>query len=85
MHRYVPKDLPHYRPEEDRWRPESEVPRGRVTDPGMVIWEVSEYPPGSTPTLEQVRTADEMVERCYAAARRHGWYDPQTRMILQTG
>ncbi len=74
VHRYVPKDLERYRPEEDRWRPESEVPRGRVTDPGMVIWEVSEYPPGSTPTPDQARVANDMVERCYAAARRHGWY-----------
>ena len=73
IHRYVPKRLEHYRPEDDRWRPESEVPRGRVTEKGMVVWEVSEYPPGSTPTPEQAAAAEDLVERCYEAARRHGW------------
>jgi hypothetical protein len=75
VHRYVMTGLKHYRPEEDRWRPESEVPRKRVTEPGMVIWEVSEYPPGSQPTADQAAAADDLVERCYAAALRHGWHE----------
>jgi hypothetical protein len=75
VHRYVLTGLEHYRPEDDRWRPESEVPRERVTEKGMVIWEVSEYPPGSLPTADQVAAADDLVERCYDAARRHGWYE----------
>jgi hypothetical protein len=74
VHRYVPTGIEHYRPEEDRWRPESEVPRGRVTTRGMVVWEVSEYPPGSTPTPDQAAAADALIERCYAAALRHGWH-----------
>jgi hypothetical protein len=41
----------------------------------MVIWEVSEYPPGSVPTAEQVTAADDLVERCYAAAPRHRWHE----------
>ncbi len=73
VHRYVPRGLATYRPEEDRWRPESEVPRAPQTTPGMVIWEVSEYVPGMLPTSEQQRVANDFVERCYAAALRHGW------------
>ena len=73
VHRYVPPGLKKYRSEEDRWRPESEVSRDPESTPGMVIWEVSEYPPGTTATPEQQRAADEFVERCYAAALRHGW------------
>ncbi len=73
VHRYVMPGLEHYRLEQDRWRPESEVPRRRVTEPGMVIWEVSEYPPGSQPTADQAAAAVDLVERCYAAALRHGW------------
>ncbi len=75
VHRYVLTSLEHYRPEEDRWVPESEVPRNQVTTPGMVIWEVSEYPPGSLPTPDQLAAADDLVERCYAAALRHGWHE----------
>ena len=74
VHRYVPPAMAHYRPEEDRWRPESEVSRGPVTDRGMVVWEVSEYPPGSIPTPAEKAAADDMVERCFAAALRHGWH-----------
>ena len=73
VHRYVPPGLASYRPEEDRWRPESEVPRQPQATPGMVVWEVSEYPPGSEPTDEQRRAAEAFVERCHSAALRHGW------------
>jgi len=66
--------MEHYRPEEDLWRPESEVPRGEVTTKGMTVWEVSEYPPGALPTPDQRSAAEDLVERCYAAARRHGWH-----------
>jgi hypothetical protein len=72
-HRYMPKGLAKYDREQDRWRPESEVPRTRETTPGMVVWEVSEYPPESEPTAEQLRAADEFVERCFEAAMRNGW------------
>ena len=73
VHRYVPKGLSKYRPEEDRFRPESEIPRMRESTPGMVVYEVTEFPPGTEPTLEQQRAADDFVERCFAAAARHGW------------
>ena len=73
VHRYVPKGLSKYRPKEDRFRPDSEVPRVRESTPGMVIYEVTEYPAGTQPTPEQQRAADEFVERCFAAAVRHGW------------
>jgi len=73
VHRYVPVGHQKYRPDEDRWRPEAEVPRVRETTPGMVIWEVSEYPPGAKPTPEQTNAAAEFVERCYQAAVRNGW------------
>jgi hypothetical protein len=75
VHRYVPKGVEHYRPEDDRWLPESEVPRGPVTEKGMVIWEVSEHAPGSAPTADQQAAADDLVERCYAAALRHRWHE----------
>jgi len=39
----------------------------------MVIWEVSEYAPGTPPTPEQERAAAEFVERCFAVAVRNGW------------
>ena len=75
VHRYVPMMMKHYRPEQDRWVPESEVHLERVTTKGMVIWEVSEYPPGSVPTADQLAAADDLVERSYAAALRHGWHE----------
>jgi hypothetical protein len=40
----------------------------------MVIWEVSEYPPGTLATPDQVAAADDLAERGYAAALRHGWH-----------
>ena len=75
VHRYVLTSLEHYRQEDDRWVPESEVPRKRVTTKGMVIWEVSEYPQGTVPTADQLAAADDLVERCYAVALRHGWHE----------
>ena len=41
----------------------------------MWIWELSVFPPGTEPTPEQQRAADEMVERCHEAAIAHGWGD----------
>ncbi|HUD71047.1 MAG TPA: hypothetical protein VMQ62_03715 [Dongiaceae bacterium] len=40
----------------------------------MRMLEVSRYP-GVEPTPEQKRAADDMVQRCYESAARHGWYD----------
>jgi hypothetical protein len=69
--RYARRFLP-FDPE---WRRESEIPAAPQRYPRMVIWEVSEYPPGSKPTPQQQRAADELVERCRAAAVAHGWHD----------
>ena len=60
-------------PFDPEWIPESEVPEEPQRRPQMVIWELTE-------TLEEPgeaehRAAEEWVERCYAAAERHGWYD----------
>jgi hypothetical protein len=59
------------------WRRESEIPSAPQRYPRMVIWEVSEYPPGSTPTPEQRRAAEDLLARCRAAAVEHGWHDYQ--------
>lgn len=64
-----------FRPFEEVWRRESEISSAPQRYPAMVIWEVSNYPPASTPTPQQQRAADELVERCRSAAATHGWYD----------
>ena len=64
-----------YLPQHTEWRFESEIPKEPQESPGMVIWEVSRYAPKTRPTHEQVRVAKDLVERCYEAAREHGWYD----------
>jgi len=43
----------------------------------MEIWEVSQYPPGAQPTLEQRNAADQLIERCERAVQKHGWEDFQ--------
>lgn len=73
--RFVPPEADKYDSDRDAWVPESQADNGPETEPGMVIWEVSEFQPGSEPTAEQRRAADDLVERCYAAALRHGWDD----------
>lgn len=40
----------------------------------MLIYEVTEYPEGDPPTLEQVRVSQELVTRCFDAALRNGWF-----------
>jgi len=39
-----------------------------------VIYEVTSYPPGSVPTPEQVQASRGLVDRCFEAAKRHGWF-----------
>ena len=41
----------------------------------VMLWEVSAYPPGSKPTSEQRRAAENLVERSYQSAKRNGWFD----------
>jgi hypothetical protein len=57
------------------WRLESEIPAKIQESPHMVIWEVSEFPPETKATPAQRRAADDLVERCRAAAVAHGWHD----------
>jgi hypothetical protein len=42
---------------------------------GVMLWEVSVYSPGSKPTSEQRRAAENLVERSYQSATRNGWFD----------
>jgi hypothetical protein len=62
-------------PFDPEWRRESEIPSAPQRYPRMVMWEVSSYPPGATPSPEQKRAADDLVARCRAAAAAHGWRD----------
>ncbi len=64
-------------PFDPEWRRESEIPAAPQRYPSMVLWEVSNYPPGATPTPEQQRAADDLVERCRAAVVAHGWHDSE--------
>jgi hypothetical protein len=47
-------------------RPEREI---------MEMWEVSQYPPGTQPTLEQQEAADQLIERGERAVEKLGWED----------
>ena len=62
------------------WRPESSLPLVPQKEPGMVIWEISDFPPHSAPTPAQRRAADDFLERCYQAALRNGWLDFQVAL-----
>ena len=57
------------------WVRESDIPREPQETPAMVAWELSAYPPGTQPTLEQQEAVTDLVEQCHAAAIRHGWAD----------
>ncbi len=57
------------------WIRESEAPSKPQRSPRMTVWEVTGYAPGTEPSEEQRQAAAELVERCYEAAKRHGWYD----------
>ena len=56
---------------------ESAMPARPQKYPQMVIWEVSEYAPGTKPTKKQRRAAADLVERCRAAVVEHGWNDEE--------
>ena len=40
----------------------------------MRIYEVTSYPEGSRPTPAQIRVSQALVDRCFQAALRHGWF-----------
>ena len=64
-------NLPGSVPEE--WRPESAVPTKPQKRPFNVVWEVTRHP-DAEPTSAQQRAADDLVERCHAAAQQNNWY-----------
>ena len=71
VERYARRALP----VDKEWRLESEIPAEPQQTPGMVIWEVSLFPPEAEPTSEHERAAAELVERCYEAAEKHRWFE----------
>ena len=64
-----------FRPFRAEWQRESDIPSAPQRYPHMVIWEASNYAPGSKPTPKQQQAADDLVERCRVAAVEHGWHD----------
>jgi len=64
-----------YLPFEESWRRESEIPARPQKKPAMVIWEVSQYSPDATPSLEQRQAALDLVDRAHEAVVAHGWHD----------
>lgn len=60
------------------WVRESEFPKPSPKSPLMVIREVTQYAPGTEPTSEQAKAAQELIESCYASAIRNGWNDYDT-------
>lgn len=66
------RELPH---REGDWILESDIPRDLPQTKLMMIWEVSDYSPGTLPTPEQQKAAADLVEQCHDSARRHGWAD----------
>lgn len=62
-------------PFETTWRKESEIPSEPQEAPQMVLWELSEFAPGTKPTPEQRARADALVEASYRAALDNGWFD----------
>ena len=63
-----------YRGGERTWVRESTLPTDPQKKPRMVIYEVSRYAPGARPTPEQIQVARELVDRCFEAALRNGWF-----------
>ncbi|MBW2274369.1 MAG: hypothetical protein JRG96_13945 [Deltaproteobacteria bacterium] len=62
-------------PFEESWCGASEIPSAPQDAPHMVIWELSEYEPGTPPTPEQKAAGEAFLEACYRAALERGWYD----------
>ncbi len=56
------------------WVPESTLPKEPQKKPRNVIYELTTYPEGSRPAPDQIRAAEDLVRRCFEAAKRHGWF-----------
>ena len=65
-------------PFEETWRRESEIPSEPQETPAMVLWEVSEHPPDTPPSVAEVKASEALLADCYRAALEHGWYDFET-------
>jgi hypothetical protein len=64
-----------YLPFKKGWQPESTIPPKPQKKPGMSVWELSEYAPGTKPTPEQREAARELIRASERAARENGWFD----------
>lgn len=64
-------------PYDETWRPLDQVPSAPQDSPKMVIWEVSGLQPGTEPSAQQRRAAEDLVRRAEQTARARGWYDFQ--------
>jgi hypothetical protein len=69
-----PRWVSRYRGGERTWIPETTRYPKVQERPRMVINEVTEYPPGSEATPEQVAAAQAFVDECFAAAKRNRWF-----------
>lgn len=57
------------------WKPLSAGTLAPEQLPGMVMYEVTQWPLDRPPTPEQRSASGELVQRTRAAAQRRGWYD----------
>ncbi len=57
------------------WKPLSAGTLAPEQLPGMVMYELTQWPVDRPPTPEQQRAADELVQHTREAAQRRGWYD----------
>ena len=70
------------------WVRESTLPKEPQKKPIMVIYEVTTYDEGVGPSREQIQASRDLVDRCFEAAKRNGWfqfkngYDQGYRLIF---
>jgi hypothetical protein len=62
-------------PEGRAWFPETELDPTPQKSPWMVIYEVTRYPKGGSPSAEQRAAAEDLLRRSREAAERNGWFD----------
>ena len=63
-----------YRDGRVEWVPESSLPSEPQEKPPNLIYEVTTHPPGTWPTPEQATAAQDLVDRCFEAAKRNRWF-----------
>ena len=57
------------------WTRESDAGLGEPEPRGVLTIEVTQHPGESGASDAQLRAADDLVQRSFASAREHGWYD----------